>query len=487
MEEAAIRGVPWTVLSFAAGRIVSLLSMLVLARLLLPADFGLMALAATAINFLNWFGGLSFSGAVVVHQELDRRGQGTVLVLVVGTSALTAALAAGCAPLVAAVFDEPRLTPIMAALGGAILLTGLGSFYDMMLQGTLHFRARFVSLIGQSGAMATVSIALAVAGAGVWSLVGGQLAGALVYAVAMAGLSPVRVRPAWDPAVARRMAATGIGFFTQGITVFIRQNIDTVAVAKAFDARSLGFYSMANRLGDLTYWGIVDPVAKVTFPAFARGRHRGEDIRPAFLVVLRMVVFVACPLGILLSACARPLIDAAFGARWVPMEAPLAVFGLWAAVRPIEATLSWLLNSVRHAPTVARASILILVPMVPGVIVAASVGGLALVALVPLLDTVLAMGIFATMVRRHVDIALRDQWRAVRPVVLAGAPTWLAAHFTGRALATAPPVLALAGAVAAGLAVHALALTALEPGILPRTASQLSRVLARRRTAPATI
>lgn len=485
MEEKAIRGVSWSFLGLGLNKVVGLSTSLILARLLLPSDFGLMAIGLVAINFLFWFGGISFGAALVIHQELDRRGQGTVFTLSVGAASAAAAIAVGLAPVAARTLHQPRLTGVLDWLALAVLLGGIISFYDALLLRELEFQRRFWATTTASMLGSVLSIVLAVAGAGIWSLVAGQLFAAAISATALVAVAPARIAPRWDPAVARKVARSSRGYITQGVTVFIRQNIDTVMVGRWFSAASIGFYSMAFRLGDLTYSTLADPVARVTFPAFARGRARNEDVRPSFLGVIRLVALFAFPAGLLLSAASRPFTETIFGANWGPMVGPLTVVGIWAAVRPVEATIAWLLNALGRAGTVGWVALIVLGPLAAGLAVAVRSGKLELVALVPLADTILSLGILTVLARRHAQVQPRDIWRAVRPVFLSGAGLWAITRVVAGALGGLPPLVALAGCVLAGLGAYVASLWVIERDLLPVSFRQITRVLRRRQAEPA--
>ena len=479
MEEKAVRGVPWTLLGLALNKGLALLTTLVLARLVAPADFGLVAIGLIAINFLFWFGGISFGATLVVHQELDRRGQGTVLTLALGAAGGATAVAAGVAPLAARLLHQPRLTGVLLGLSAAVLIGGFVSFYESLLQSELEFRRRFAALTTQTVSFAVIAIALAAAGAGVWSLVAGQVGSNLLFALALIALAPFRVAPRFDPAVARTVLRTGRGFVTQGVTVFVRQNIDTVIVGRAFGSAAVGFYSMAFRLGDLTYSALADPIARVTFPAFARSRARDDDVRPAFLAVVRLVALVTLPVGVVLSAASGPFTHTVFGSRWDPMVAPLAVIGLWAAIRPVEATLSWLLNSLGRAGAVGWVSLIVLGPLVAGLVLAVSTDSLAIVACVPLADTVLSFAILTVLVRRHADVAPAELWEALRAIVAASVPVWGVTRLVAATLDGHAPLLALGAAVTAGLVVYLAAIALLDRTLLRWAVERVRRVFGR--------
>jgi len=253
-------------------------------------------------------------------------------------------------------------------------------------------------------------------------------------------------------------------------------------VARAFGTAKLGYYSMAYRLGDLSYWAISAPVAHVTFPAFTRSRHRGEDIRSSFLSVLRLTALVGIPFGIVLSAAAEPLTRALFGEKWLPMIGPLAVLGIWAAIRPIESMLGWLLNSIGRAGAVAWVWVAILVPLIPGLILATHLGGLSAVAIVVLGDTLASIAVLGFLVRRYADLQFRAMWGAVRPVILAGPAMWLASRVVGELIGDQHPLVGFPAAVIAGLGVYAAVISLFDRHLLPHAGSQVLRTFGRAAT-----
>jgi lipopolysaccharide exporter len=479
MEDKAIGGVPWMVLSYAGGRGISVLTTLVLARLVAPADFGLLALATLATNFLYWVADMGFSGALVLEQDLDERGKGTLLTLITLSGVVAGLIALALSPVAASVFNAPRLAPVLAVTAAGLPLGSVAGFWGAILQRELEFRVRFYSGIAQAVVAAAISIPLAILGAGVWSLVVGQLVSTVtLLAINMIG-APYRVRPRFDRAVARTAIATGRGFVGQGLFSYIRQQVDTVTVGAAFGTTQVGFYSMANKLGDLVYWMLGHPIAIVTFPSFARQRSAGDDIRPAFLRVLAMVTLVSCPVGIILSASAEPLTRVVFGDRWLPMAGPLAIMGLWAAARQIDTTIGWFLNSIGRAGAAAWLSVFVLPPLIIGCVIAAQVGDLTTVALVPLADTLLSAVVGSVLAKRFAQLGYAEQWRALRPAVLASAPTWLAAWGIGRLLGPQHALLGLPSSILAGVAVYVAAISIIEPGVVGRVLAQLMRMLGR--------
>lgn len=480
MEDKAVRGISWTFLGLGVSKSVALLTTIALAALVSPSDFGLMAIGLIVVNFVSWFGASSFGGALIVHQNLDEPGQGTVLSLSVLGAAAAALLTLACAPVLARTLHQPRLAGVVAVLAISVLISGLSAFYEAQLQNHLEFRRRFLALTTQTATFSAVSLVLAALGAGVWSLVAGQVVSVTLFTAALIALAPRRIRPTWDRAQARVLFASGCGFALQGLTSFIRQNIDVVAVARTFSSASVGFYTMAFRVGDLTYSALADPIARVTFPAFARGLARDDDIRPGFLTALRIVSLVTVPCGVILSAASGPFTHTFFGPAWEPMVAVLGIVGVWAAIHPAQATLGWLLNSLGRAGAVGRVAVFVLAPIVLALVLVVGYDDLALVALVPLADTLVSLGILTVLVGRHAGLPAAALARAVAPVALAGSVAWVVTRFCADGLAGVPALLALVGAAGAGGAAFLMVVLIADRPLIRSAATQTARVLGRR-------
>jgi O-antigen/teichoic acid export membrane protein len=478
MEEQAIRGVRWTLLGYAVNKLVTFGATVVLARLLTPADFGLVSLAILAIGILGVFGDLGFGAAQVVRQDLDREDQRTVLSVTLGSTALVSVLAAAASPLAAAAFDEPRLDEVLVVLAVNNVFAGLGWFYETLLQRELEFRPRFVARVAQAVVYAAVALTLALLDAGVWSIVVAQIAGTACYAGFLLALAPYRVAPGWRAPVARDVFRTGRGFVVQGGVAFLRQNLDFLAVGATRGARDLGLYSLAYRVAELPKTAVADPIATATFPGFARMRAAGVPVAGTFVPLLRNLALVLGVAGLLLSACASPFVRLVYGDQWLPMVDALTLLGLWALLRPLEVTVGWLLNSVGEAGILGRVSTVSLILLAPSLFAAAELGGITAVAAVLLGEIVLSSAAVAVIAGRRAGVTPRDQWRAVRGPLIAVAPGWAVA----RAVASAvdePSGLAFAVSAGAGVVTYLLVVTALDRRALPGAVGAARRALGR--------
>jgi lipopolysaccharide exporter len=485
LEDKAIRSVPWTLLTYSSNRVINLVATVALARLLVPADFGLVALAALAVDLIALSRDMGLGNVVIYRQDIDERSKGTVLTLTVMVGGGLAALIAALSPLIGDLFREPRLPTVLAVFSLTVLFSGLAGFYDALMQRELEFRRRFICYVTQGVVYASIAVTLGIVGAGVWSLVVGQIVAIMAFCLALVSLAPYRVRPVFDKRAARDALSTGRGFLAQATLFVLYRNADYFAVGRSLGAAQLGFYSMAYRLGELPSWGIAEPISRVTFPGFSRMRHRREDITPSFLTVLRLVALAACPFGVVLSAGADPFTRLVFGERWLPMIGALSVLGLWAILRPIWVTSVWLLNSVGQAGAVAVVFGSILPPFVVALLGATHFAGITAVAWVLVAEIALSLAVFAVLSARRAGVSLKRQWLSLRPVIVACVVGWIASRAAVDGLGPdALPIAAFAASAVAGFAAYFLAVFLLEPRILKDAPRQIARMLGRAAVVP---
>jgi PST family polysaccharide transporter len=481
IEERVVKGIPWTLATFAVGKGLAAITVVILARFLSPNSFGLFALATLIVGAAGLFNDFGVGGALIVRHSLDERTlRAALAIMLLAGSSLALALIL-LAPVAGMVFDTRGLTDILRVLPISLALASPGRFYEYVLQRRLAFRRRLIALTGQAVVFAGVSIiAAAGVGAGVWSLVAGQLAGVTTMSVLMMSLAPAVVVPSLDRGSVRDLLHAGRGFFSQRLLAFTELNVDYLAIGKLLGSIQLGYYSLAYRIAELPYSGITEPVAAATFPGFASMRHRGENLTPAFLAGLQLVALVACPLGAWLSAFARPFVHALLGSKWAPAISTLEVLGIWAAAGQIEGTLGWFYNSAGAAGVNAAISALTLPALAAGVVLAADLGSISSVGWVILAYALVVLVIRAIVADRRLGVAVRRQWSSVRSVVMACGLSWVACRLTADGLeSSSTAVVALFVSAVAGFVVYVGALALIEPAVLSRAVRQL-KIMVRR-------
>jgi O-antigen/teichoic acid export membrane protein len=487
MEEKAIHGIRWTVLGSAATRAISLGTTLVLAHLLVPDDFGLLAFGLLLVSVITYFGISGLPPTVVIARRLTRVQLETALSSIIWLQFGCAVLLVVIAPFAGKLVGGHDASAVIAALGATLVFRGVAAFYAALMQRKLLFARRIGAQAVETLTLGITALALAAAGAGVWSLVAGQVAGSIAAALSSILLAPYRVRPSMDLPTARSLWRTGRGFVLQGGVSFVEQNTDYFVVGSALGAAPLGFYSMAFRLSELPYSAIVDPLAQVTFAGFARMRRRDEDVAASFLTVLRLTALCALPIGLILSGASKPFVETVLGQRWLGMIGVLSVLGVWGSLRVVQATIGWFVNSVGFAWNVGTSYAVMLVVTVPLLVAGALTLGLEAVAWVMVLNIATMTLITARIASRLAGVPLRRQWAAVRPSVVAGAIAWVACRLLSTVTGNLPPGASLLLAVGGAVVAYALVVLSIAPGLLPEAWRQMMRMLRRLPTAVAGI
>lgn len=373
---SAIRSVLWVGLSRYGNFAISLVVLGLLARLLSPADFGLVAMVSIVTGFMQVLAHAGTAQAVVQHTEWDDVDLSTVFwqTLAFG-GALFALLWVG-APWLAAFFGEARITALLRVAGVGFWLTALGRVPQGLLQQRLQFRRLAgVDLTG-SIAGGITGVVAALAGAGAWTLLVRELT---IHAIRLAGAMLVSE---WRPRMALRMAtfhtASRYGGSISAFTAltYWSRNADNLLVGARLGAEQLGFYTRAYAL--MMYplellTGIINPVLH---PALLR--HRGDTaaMARAWLDVARFVSLVCLPLMTGLAVCAAEAIAVVWGPRW---EASVPVFLTLCAVGAVQPVLS-IMGPVYMARDMARALLVVgigvAVTLVTGIAVGLHLGGL---------------------------------------------------------------------------------------------------------------
>ena len=323
------RGAVWAIGSQVAVQAVRLAGVVVLARLLTPADYGVAALAVTLASFSMTLGDFGFGTALVQAETASQRWASTACWAALGAGAVGSGLAALAAYPAALALGEPEVAPLLIAGGVTLLLVALGSASNAFLTRSMSFGV----IQGATVTAALVAMACAVGaaylGAGAWALVLQQV----VLAGTMSAFFIVAAR--WRPSFEfSRTAFRSLARFAMPLTgaavLFALQALVTaLLVGSLVGIDALGIWNFSMAIVVLPAVLLSAPLARVIYAAFARMRGERERVAEVWLNGLMLVAGVVLPVLIILIAIAPDLIPVAFGSKWrpaVPVVQILAVF-----------------------------------------------------------------------------------------------------------------------------------------------------------------
>jgi O-antigen/teichoic acid export membrane protein len=336
------RGGIVTLSSQAIKFVLGMVSTVVLARLLTPADYGLVGMVAVITGFVAIFKDLGLSSATIQKTDL-KESQITMLFWVnVAASVAIMLFTAAIAPLVARFYGEPRLTLITVGYAGGFLLGGLAVQHAALLNRRMRFAAlAYIDIVSLLVGI-LVAIGLASQGAKYWALVGSQLAQGLAYTIGV--WSVCRWRPGWPR---RNSDVTTMLVFGRNLTGFsiinyFARNLDNLLIGRFWGTVELGLYARAYQLLMLPIDQINSPITAVAVPALSRLADSPERYRSAYRRLIEKIALLTMPLMAFMIVCSQWVIQLLLGPKWagvIPIFQLLAIAGF---VQPICSTSGWL-------------------------------------------------------------------------------------------------------------------------------------------------
>lgn len=407
--------------SYVGGRLLVLVSTAILARLLTPEEFGLVALALLASTVLDRVADFGISEALIIatDDELEERAQ-TAFRLTMITGGAAALVIAGVSPLLVDFFDQDGLQVLLLLVAANLLIRTIAQTPYALAQRALNFRLRTISELSDVIVRGVVSIVLALSGVGALSLMLGYLAGSITHAVIVWVGGGFRPRRGPSRFGARSMLGFGGKLTALEMMAMVTYNVDNAVVGKVLGSASLGFYQMAYRLPELLVYNLSVVAGRVLYPAFAAVER--SDLARAYLLSLRYLLLISLPMATGLVLLAEPFIVTLFGDQWLP------------AVPAMQAIVILSFSGVVGIPagTVYKASdrvglLLVLnIPramvFVPGLILFAEEGIVA-VALVMAASAAITAVLGLILANRMLNVGPRNMAAAAWPALAATAPT----------------------------------------------------------------
>jgi O-antigen/teichoic acid export membrane protein len=331
LADRAAVGVLWTVLQKWVVRIGGLLTVAILARLLSPEDFGVVAIAMTVIPLIYLLSDLGFSTFIVQAADASQRVVSTAFWYSAGAGVLLAGGLVLLAPTIAAVFTLPAVAPVLMGLSPAVLFVALASIPTALLRRRLEFRALALQsfVAGATGQIAAVVAALL--GWGVWALVLQLLVNQALTLVL------VWISARWRPSLqfSRSQFVSMFRFGTNVVAVELvalaRLWAETAIVVSALGVTWLGFLNIAQRLIQATQDLSAAAILPVSTVVFAQIRSSVDRLRGGYLRALELSYVIVMPVMVFVAVGAPHIVPLLFGGKWgasiVPAQA-LAVAGI---------------------------------------------------------------------------------------------------------------------------------------------------------------
>ena len=337
-----------TMVSQAFTIAIQLTSTVVLARLLSPDDYGVMAMVMAVTGFAGLFRDLGLSSAAIQKKDLTDAQQSNLFWLNVAMgAALTTIMAVG-SPVVAWFYGKPELTSVTLALSLSFLIGSFGTQPGARLVREMQFARQGVASITGSVVCLIVSGTLALNEYSYWSLVWGGLVGSTVTTILLFMLAPFRPGLPSRGTGMRDMLKFGANVTAFSFVNYFHRNLDNILIGKFWGPAALGVYSRAYQLLMFPITAIRGPLNAVAFPAMSRLQSQPVDYRNYYRKITQLLAISSMPLTAFLFIASDPLIELLLGKTWSQVSTTFALLAITGFIQPVAGLRGTVLLSCGH-------------------------------------------------------------------------------------------------------------------------------------------
>jgi lipopolysaccharide exporter len=322
------KGAAWMVLFRLFDRSIGIVSTAILARLLIPADFGLVAMAMSIIALIELATAFSFEIALIQKQDPQRAHFDTAWTLNILVAVGGAILTAAAAYPAAIFYGDPRLGPVMFAIGGAWLVSGFESTGTANFRREMNFAAEFRLMSAKRVVSFVITIGAAVVMQSYWALVIGMTSGRIVGVILSYAMHPYRPRLSLEKA--RDLFSFSGWVLVNNIAAVIGGRVPHFFIGRAFGAQALGAYTVAAEIAQLAHTELIAPINRAMFPGYSRLVGDPQAFRKTCLDATATILLIVLPVSIGIAVLAAPFVRLLLGDQWgeaVPIIKVLAFAG----------------------------------------------------------------------------------------------------------------------------------------------------------------
>jgi O-antigen/teichoic acid export membrane protein len=415
--------------------------LMILARLLTPADFGLVGMVTAMIGVFSWFRDFGLSAAAVQRHSITPEQSSTLFWINLLVGAVLSLTAAAMGPLASRFYHQPQLIGITAVLATAFFFNSAGVQHGALLERQMRFVTLSLIDIVSLVISTSVTILMALRGLGHWALVANSTITPFVYSIG------VWLAARWVPGRPRRgqgilsMMRFGGTLTANGLVMYFAMNIDKILLGRFWGVEALGIYGRAYQLVNTPADSLNNAAGGVIFAALCRVQGEAERLRSYFLKAYSLVLSLTVPVTLMCGLFGDDIINILLGSKW---SSAIVVFRCLAPTTlafAILVPINWLLASRGLVNRGLKMALTLASILIAGNAIGVHWGpkGVAIAYSTVMMVTVIPLAAWAV---HGTPISLRQLLQAIgRPVlsgIVAAVPTFLLRMFIGSALSPIP-------------------------------------------------
>ena len=461
LDKQMAKGAIWMVLARLIDRSIGLVSTVILARLLLPADFGLVAMATAILAMLELLGTFGFDIALIQNPSATRRHYDTAWTLNILLGVVIAAALLGIADTAAEFYGEPRLEPIITCLALAAFIQGFENIGTVAFRKEMRFNKEFNLLFAKKMVTFVVTIPLAIALRSYWALVVGIVVSRMASVVLTYWLQ--EYRPRFSLAARGELFHFGKWLVVSGLLNFLGNRSADFLVGKISGANELGLFNLSYEVSNLPTSDLIAPINRAIFPGYARKAADPASLKRSYLEVIALIAALGVPAGVGIAAVADLMVPVVLGPNWikaVPVVVVLSFCGILLALKSNSHYVYLALGRPRIATLLGAIQVMLLLPMIA---LGSARNGAFGVAIGYLIAQAVFSPISLTVLRRALGLRFMDLFAAFYRPFIAAAVMFGGVRLVASGFDTTPYdgvalIVPLLACVAAGLGLYVVVL-----------------------------
>ena len=452
------RGAAWLMLFKITDKTVGLVSTLILARLLTPADFGLVAMASSVVALTELMGAFGFDTALIQRQDARREHYDTAWTFNVIFGMSIALLLIVLADPAADFYHESRLTLILPTLALGALISGFENIGTVAFRKELDFQSEFYFLLAKRITTFVVTIGLAISFRSYWALIAGMVTGRSMSVLIGYRLHPYR--PRLDLSARADLFHFSKWLFISNLIQFLHSRSTDFILGRTVGGHGLGIYNVATEIATMPSTELIAPLNRAVYPVYSRLALDPDQLRKRFMEVFGMISLIAFPVAIGLFSIAGLIVRVLLGDQWleaIPIVQIVATCGL---VGALQSNLYVLIVALGKPKANTMLSALLLIVSLPVTIFASlsfgTIGAAYAHLGTALLGLVGIFVIFTKIARISVQMFAAVLWRPVlATAVMALVLPWTEVHLASGAIQSSA-ALQLIAQVFTGATIYAI-------------------------------
>lgn len=316
LKQQAISGVKWSGFARGSKQVLQIIITVILARLLMPDDFGILAMAVVFTGLITVFNDFGIGFAIIQRQYLTDDDLSSIFWFNVFIGLLSTILTITISPWIAAFYNKEILVPLLSLMALGFFFSSFSTVQQALLMKDMNFKKIAIIEISSTVMSGIIAISLAYKGYGVWSLAWQGLCATIATVLLLWLTSQWRPRLRFNFNSIKSIMGFSLNLLGSSTVNYFSRNVDYLLIGKFLGAEPLGYYTLAYRLMIYPLQNISGVISRVLFPVFSTIQADDERFRNAYLRSTKLIAFVTFPMMFGLFAVADEFILILFGAKW---------------------------------------------------------------------------------------------------------------------------------------------------------------------------